>query len=124
MAEDAHFAYLNSVSQLALLQAVRGRLAQSAELGTEAVEFASRHGWGDLLQTIGGNLALGWAHFHWDDLVAAEAYFEQAGLAARAAGDRSARAVSALLERELPRGRRPVPGRRRGYANFARRSAS
>ena len=97
VAEDAHFAYLNSVSQLALLQAVRGRLAQSAELGTEAVEFASRHGWGDLLQTIGGNLALGWAHFHWDDLVPAAASFEHAGLAARAAGDRSSRAVSALL---------------------------
>lgn len=97
VAEDAHFAYLNSVSQLALLQAVRGRLAQSAELGTEAVEFASRHGWGDLLQTIGGNLALGWAYFHWDDLVPAEAYFEHAGLAARTAGDRSSRAVSALL---------------------------
>ena len=97
VANDAHFAYLNSVSQLALLQAVRGRLAHSAELGTEAVEFASRHGWGDLLQTIGANLALGWAHFHWDDLVSAEAYFEHAGLAARAAGDRSSRAVSALL---------------------------
>jgi LuxR family maltose regulon positive regulatory protein len=97
VAEDAHFAYLNSVSQLALLQAVRGRLAQSAELGTEAVEFASRHGWGDLLETIGGNLALGWAHFHWDDVAAAEAYFEHAGSAARAAGDRSSRAVSALL---------------------------
>lgn len=96
-AEDAHFAYLNSVSQLALLHAVRGRLASSAELGAEAVEFASQRGWGDLLQTIGGNLALGWAHFHWDDLVAAESYVEHAGLASRAAGDRSARAVSALL---------------------------
>ena len=95
--EDAHFAYMNSISQLALLHAVRGRLARSTELGTEAVEFASRHGWGDLPQTIGGNLALGWAHFHWDDLIAAEAYFEHAGLAARASGDRSARAVSALL---------------------------
>ena len=96
-AEGAHFAYVNSVSQLALLQAVRGRLARSAELGSEAVEFASQHGWGDLMQTIGGNLALGWAHFHWDDLVAAESYFERASLAARAAGDRSSRAVSALL---------------------------
>src|SRR4029453_7445573 len=82
-AEDAHFAYLNSATKLALLQAVRGRLARSAELGAEAVEFASQHGWGDLLQTIGGNLALGWAHFHWDDLVAAESYVEHAGLAAR-----------------------------------------
>ena len=97
VAEDAHFAYLNSVSQLALLQAVRGRLGLSAELGTEAVEFASQHGWGDLLQTIGGNLALGWAHFHWDDLVVAEAYFVHAGSTARVVGDRAARAVSALL---------------------------
>jgi LuxR family transcriptional regulator, maltose regulon positive regulatory protein len=97
VAEDAHFAYLNSVSQLALLEAVRGRLTRSAELGTEALEFASRHGWGDLLHTIGGHLALGGAHFHWDDLAAAEGHFERAGHAARTAGDRSARAVSALL---------------------------
>ena len=110
VANDAHFAYLNSVSQLALLQAVRGRLAHSAELGTEAVEFASRHGWGDLLQTIGANLALGWAHFHWDDLVSAEAYFEHAGLG-RAGRRRPlvARCLGAS-PRELPCGRRPRRG--------------
>ncbi len=97
VAEDAHFAYLNSVSQLALVQAVRGRLTRSAKLGTEAVDFASRHGWSGLHHTIGAHLALGWAHFHWDELTLAEEHFEHAGTAARAAGDRSGRAVSALL---------------------------
>ena len=97
LAEAAHFAYLNGVSQLALLQAVRGRLTRSAELATEALEFASRHGWFDLLETIGAHLALGWAHFHWDDLFTADAHFEQAGVAARVTGDRSSRAVAVLL---------------------------
>ena len=76
---------------------MRGRLARSAELGTEAVDFASRHGWSGLHHTIGAHLALGWAHFHWDELTLAEEHFEHAGMAARAAGDRSGRAVAALL---------------------------
>ena len=97
VASEAHFAYLNSISQLAVLHAVRGRLSQAAELGMEATGFAARRGWDDLPHTIGGHLALGWALLHWDDLAAARTHFEHAGAVSRATGERTARAVSALL---------------------------
>ena len=89
---------LNSLSQLALLECSRGRLRRAAEVAGEAVEFAERRDWLDLMQVIGAQLALGWAYYHWDDLATASAYLARAESVARTWGDRTGKVGAAVLQ--------------------------
>jgi LuxR family transcriptional regulator, maltose regulon positive regulatory protein len=89
---------LNCLSQLALLECSRGRLRRAAEVAGEAVEFAERREWLDLMQGIGAHLALGWAYYHWDDLATASAYLARAESVARTWGDRTGKVGAAVLQ--------------------------
>ena len=76
----------------------RGRLRRAAEVAGEAVEFAERRGWLDLMQGLGAHLALGWAYYQWDDLATASAYLARADSVARAWGDRTGKVGAAVLQ--------------------------
>ncbi len=99
---------LNSLGQLALLEASRGRLRRAVELGTEAVEFAERRDWCRVLQVIGARLALGWAYFQRDELSLAELHVRVTDEVARQWGDRAGIVGSALLSALLLAGEGPV----------------
>jgi LuxR family transcriptional regulator, maltose regulon positive regulatory protein len=53
---------LNSLSELALLEAARGRLRRAVAYGIDAVEYAERRGWSQLHHLSGARLALAWAY--------------------------------------------------------------
>jgi LuxR family transcriptional regulator, maltose regulon positive regulatory protein len=89
---------LGCLSQLALLECSRGRLRRAAEVAGEAVEFAERRGWLDLVQGLGAHLALGWAYYQWDDLPSASAYLARAESVARSWGDRTGKVAAAVLQ--------------------------
>ncbi len=89
---------LNCLSQLSLLECSRGRLRRAAEVAGEAVEFAVRRDWLDMMQGIGAHLALGWAYYQWDDLVTASAYLARAESVSRKWGDRTGKVGAALLQ--------------------------
>ncbi|HET9674993.1 MAG TPA: LuxR C-terminal-related transcriptional regulator [Gaiellaceae bacterium] len=89
---------LNCLSQLALLECSRGRLRRAAEVAGEAIEFAERRGWLDLMQGLGAHLALGWAYYQWDDLATASRYLARAESVARAWGDRTGKVGAAVLQ--------------------------
>jgi LuxR family maltose regulon positive regulatory protein len=88
------FPVLNCMSQLALVEAVRGRLGHAAERGREAVAFAERRGWSETMQSFGGHLALAWTSHHRGDLAAADRHLEAAS---KAAHERVAVVATALV---------------------------
>jgi LuxR family transcriptional regulator, maltose regulon positive regulatory protein len=89
---------LNCLSQLSLLECSRGRLRRAAEVAGEAIEFAERRDWLDMMQGIGAHLALGWAYYHWDDLVTATVYLARAESVSRKWGDRTGKVGAAVLQ--------------------------
>ena len=91
------------LGELALLEAGRGRLHRAVELATDAVEDAELGGPSVGTPLVGAGLALGWAHFLWNDLAAAERQLDRAAAAADAADDRRGRLASTAL-RSLVRG--------------------
>ena len=94
---DATSAYVDGLSQLALLDAASGRLRRASELAGEAIDLANRRGWSSSVHAIAAYLALGWAHYHWAENDHAEAHLSLAADAARATGDRPAKGLSSLL---------------------------
>jgi LuxR family maltose regulon positive regulatory protein len=94
---DATPAYVDALSQLALLEAAGGRLRRAGELGTEAIELASRRGRSSSPHTTAAYLALGWAHYHWAEPDDADAHLALASSSARETGDRPAQGLSSLL---------------------------
>jgi LuxR family maltose regulon positive regulatory protein len=88
---------LNALSQLALLEAVRGNLRRAAERGADAVDFAERRGWTGLVQLVGARLALAWAHFQWDEPEAARHHADELAELGRQWRDRTARVGSAVI---------------------------
>ena len=88
---------LNCLSELALLEAARGRLRRAVEYGTEAVEYARRRGWLDLYHLAGARLALAWTYFHWDELPAGKHNAEEAARVALHWGDRVGKVGAAVM---------------------------
>ncbi|MDF2751293.1 MAG: ATP-dependent transcriptional regulator, MalT-like, LuxR family, partial [Gaiellaceae bacterium] len=85
------------LSDLALLEAGRGRLRRSVELANEVVEDSEPGRLSVGAPLAGAELALGWAHLLWDDLAAAARHLDRAAAAAAAAGDRTCRLAAAAL---------------------------
>jgi LuxR family maltose regulon positive regulatory protein len=92
---------LDATGHLALLEAVRGRLARAHRLGREAAEVAERRGWSANAPTACGELALAWVAYCRDDLASALGALERAGRAARAGCDRPVVLAVALAEARL-----------------------
>ena len=86
-----------ALGELALLEAGRGRLRRAVELAAEAVEDAEPGGLSAGAALGPAQLALGWAHFQWDDLATAARHLDRAAAAASAVGDRTGRLASAAL---------------------------
>ena len=85
------------LSDLALLEAGRGRLRRSVELANEVVQDSEPGRLSVGAPLAGAELALGWAHLLWDDLAAAARHLDRAAAAAAAAGDRPCRLAAAAL---------------------------
>jgi LuxR family maltose regulon positive regulatory protein len=81
---------LDCLSQTAILDALRGRLNQTAQTGLAAVELAEQRGWSSSVGVAGAYFALAWVHERRDDLATASRY-----------RDRAAEASSATAERPL-----------------------
>jgi LuxR family maltose regulon positive regulatory protein len=94
LAPAEEFPVLNCMSQLALVEAVRGRLGHALERGREAIAFAERRGWSESMQAFGGHLALAWASYHRGNLGAAGRHLDAASKAAR---ERMAVVATALV---------------------------
>ena len=88
---------LNCLSELALLEAARGRLRRAVEYGTEAVEYARRRGWLHLYHLDGARLALAWCYFHWDELPAGKRQLDEVARVASHWGDRVGEVGAAVL---------------------------
>jgi LuxR family transcriptional regulator, maltose regulon positive regulatory protein len=88
---------LSCLSDLALLEAARGRLRRAVEYGTEAVEYARRRGWLQLYQLDGARLALAWCYFHWDELPAGKRHLDEVARVASHWGDRVGEIGAAVL---------------------------
>jgi LuxR family transcriptional regulator, maltose regulon positive regulatory protein len=88
---------LSCLSDLALLEAARGRLRRSVEYGTDAVEYARRRGWLHLYQLDGARLALAWCYFLWDELPAGKRHLDEVARVAAHWGDRVAEVGAAVL---------------------------
>ncbi len=86
----------SALGELALLEVGRGRLRRAVELASEAIERAEPEGLTVGAPLVGAHLALGWAHFQWDDLAAAARHLDRAAVAA-SAGDRTGRIAAAAL---------------------------
>jgi LuxR family transcriptional regulator, maltose regulon positive regulatory protein len=95
---------LEATGHLALLEAVRGRLARAYRLGREAAAVAERHGWSASAPAACGELALSWVAYCRDDLAGAFGALERAGRAARAGRDRPVLLAVALAEARLAAG--------------------
>ncbi|HWN22626.1 MAG TPA: LuxR C-terminal-related transcriptional regulator [Gaiellaceae bacterium] len=87
----------SALGELALLEAGRGRLRRAVELAAEAADDAEPGGLSVGAPLVGAYLALGWAHFQWDDLAAAGRHLDRAAAEASAVGDRTGRLASAAL---------------------------
>jgi LuxR family maltose regulon positive regulatory protein len=101
---------LGCMSQLAVLQAMRGALGQAARLAGEAVELATQRGWSSSAQAAGGHLALAWVHFHRDDLIEAGHDLERAAAASRARPERPVALGVAILQARLQQVRGDLAG--------------
>jgi LuxR family maltose regulon positive regulatory protein len=85
-----------ATANLALLEAVRGRLGRAAELSRLATEQAGRIDWSASPQLAAAHLAVAVAAYHHDDLAVATAALERATRSAMA-GDRPLRLAAAVL---------------------------
>ncbi|MFL6218859.1 MAG: LuxR C-terminal-related transcriptional regulator [Actinomycetes bacterium] len=85
-----------ATANLALLEAVRGRLGRAAELGRLATEQAGRIDWSASPRLAAAHLAVAVAAYHHDDLAVATAALERATRSAMA-GDRPLRLAAAVL---------------------------
>jgi LuxR family transcriptional regulator, maltose regulon positive regulatory protein len=101
---------LTCMSQLAVLRAMRGALAQAARLGESAVELAKRRGWSTSAQTAGAHLALAWAHYQRDELVEADRHLERAAAVSRLRLERPLMLAVAMLRARLQRARGDLAG--------------
>jgi LuxR family maltose regulon positive regulatory protein len=101
---------LGCMSQLAVLQAMRGTLGQSARLAEEAVELATQRGWSSSAPAAGGHLALAWVRFHRDDLIGAGEDLERAATASRAHPERLVALAIAILQARLQQVRGDLAG--------------
>jgi LuxR family maltose regulon positive regulatory protein len=101
---------LGCMSQLAVLQAMRGALGQAARLAGEAVELATQRGWSSSAQAAGGHLALAWVHFHRDDLIEAGHDLERAAAASQTHPERPVALGIAILQARLQQVRGDLAG--------------
>jgi LuxR family transcriptional regulator, maltose regulon positive regulatory protein len=92
---------VHSLSELALLEAFRGRLRRAAQYGTEALKFAQRRNWEGLYHLSGARLALAWAHYNWDDVEGAMPYIDDAVASAQHWGDRTGKVGAAEIGARL-----------------------
>jgi LuxR family maltose regulon positive regulatory protein len=88
---------LRSLSNLALIDACRGRLRRAAERGVEALGFADVRGLAAAPHTAAAHLAVGWARYHWDELEDAALHAASALRCARAIGDTTNFAVATTM---------------------------
>jgi LuxR family maltose regulon positive regulatory protein len=95
---------LEATGHLALVEAVRGRLARAHRLGREAAAVAERRGWSADAAAACGELALTWVAYCRDDLAGAFGALTRAGRAARAGRDRPVLLALALAEARLAAG--------------------
>jgi LuxR family maltose regulon positive regulatory protein len=68
---------LDCLSQLAMLEGVRGRLRAAYRAAIETLELAERHGWSQTPQAARAHLALTMVHGHRNDLVVAQHHLDQ-----------------------------------------------
>jgi LuxR family maltose regulon positive regulatory protein len=92
---------LHAIGHLALLEALRGRLARADRLGREAADLAGRRGWSANAPAAAGELALAWVAWCRDDLAGASAAVERAARAARAGSDRPLALAVVLADARL-----------------------
>jgi LuxR family transcriptional regulator, maltose regulon positive regulatory protein len=106
LAEGGGLEYLalEATGHLALLEAVRGRLARAHRLGREAAAVAEHRGWSAHAAAACGELALTWVAYCRDDFAGAFGTLERAGRAARAGRDRPLLLAAALAEARLVAG--------------------
>jgi LuxR family maltose regulon positive regulatory protein len=106
LAEHGGWEYLalGTTGDLALLEAVRGRLARAHRLGRQAADIAERHGWSASAAAACGELALAWVAYCRDDAAGAFGALERAARAARAGRDRPVVLAVALAEARLAAG--------------------
>jgi LuxR family maltose regulon positive regulatory protein len=101
---------LNCLSQLALLDAIRGRLNHAVRTGEAAVELASFGGRAPSTAVSGALLALAWVHYQRDDLATAASYLGRAAEAGGAAPQRPLRMASSIMEGRLRHARGDLVG--------------
>jgi LuxR family maltose regulon positive regulatory protein len=119
--QSADLVALRSLSRIALLEAVRGRLHRSEARADEALAFAATRSSNDEPQAVSAHNALAWVMYQWNDLQAAGDHASLALQASRALGDRFehvfAANVSALIDAAAgPRGAARGLRRLRGLA--------
>jgi LuxR family maltose regulon positive regulatory protein len=68
---------LDCMSQLAVLEGVRGRLRAAFRAAHETLELAEQHGWSRTPQAARAHLSLVMVHGHWNDLDLAEQHMAQ-----------------------------------------------
>jgi LuxR family maltose regulon positive regulatory protein len=90
-----------ATGQLALLEAVRGRLGRAERLGREAADLARRSGWSSSPEVACAELALAWVAYHRDDLAAALEALGRGARAAHAAHDQAVLLAVAIAEARL-----------------------
>jgi LuxR family transcriptional regulator, maltose regulon positive regulatory protein len=95
---------VDATGHLALLEAIRGRLARAERLGREAVGVAERRGWSASSPAACGELALAWVAWCRDDLEGAADCLERAGRAAAAGRDRPVALAVALAAARMAAG--------------------
>ncbi len=100
---------LSCLSQLAVLQAMRGRLGQAVQLGQAAVELAAERGWSSG-RAAGAHLALGWVHSCRDDLPAAGRALDQAAAASQATCERPLAVATGIMQARLRHAQRDLAG--------------
>ena len=87
---------LEVLSELALLEATRGRLRRAVELATEAAALADLNKLTERAPAVTARLVLGWAYLQWDELSVAEQHLGRAAAAASKA-DRTGRVAATVL---------------------------
>ena len=110
---------VGATANLALLEAVRGRLGRAGELGRLAAEQARRGDWPADSRLVCADLAMAVVAYHRDDLDAASAALDRATRAA-VAGDRPVRLTAAVLRARMAAG----PGRAGAAGALARLEAA
>jgi LuxR family maltose regulon positive regulatory protein len=69
---------INALGHLALLEAMRGRLKESARLAADAIDLAERRGWLEVRQAVPAQLALALVGFERNELAEAQRLLAQA----------------------------------------------